>query len=854
MSHSLSLSQHDTILLVPLSGQIIPIHQVSDPVFSERMLGDGLAIDPVDNTLLAPIDAEVIQMHAAHHALTLKTDTGIEILIHVGLDTVTLRGKGFSPQVREGDRVTAGQPLLKFNADYIACHARSLMTMIVLTSPKGATISNPASDYVCAGRDRLLQISTATASIPNDIDQELRPPDAEATVIIPNAEGLHARPSARLAQQCHTIQSKVTLICNGIEARGNSVTDIVKLNTRLGSTVTIKAWGDDALTDMTSIITAIESGLGEEIATSIRAAPVVDEMEPPLLGSATNDSRRLEGIRAAPGLSNGHLVHIRRQPQKLEEWSSDATTEQNSLNSAITAVCAILRQLVTQLAEAGEQEQSDIFNAHVQLLQDPALTETAHHLIHGGRSAAWAWNDAITQQVKELQALDNPILAGRAADIDDVGQRVLAELTGISQKMERWPDHAIPVYSNMTPSDLLSLDLTRIVGVCSLEGGASSHAAIIARSLGIPYLAGLGLDSRINDQPDGATVILNADSSHILLSPSNLEISLCNTQKKATDRAYQVALKTANETAITRDGAQIEVAANVGSLKEAQKAVELGAEGIGLLRTEFLYLNRSTEPSEDEQTQIYSDILDAMGKERPVIIRTLDVGGDKPLPYLSIPVEENPFLGERGIRVSINRPTLLRRQIRALLRSTHLGNLRIMLPMIASLEEFCAVKKLVDEECDQFKTSVELGIMIEVPSAALMARELARKVDFFSIGTNDLTQYTLAMDRGHPRLASRIDSLHPAVLRLIAMTVEGAMAENRRTGVCGGIASDVTAIPLLLGLGVNELSVSVPSIPLVKARIRELHLADCRTLAKQALTMEDTPQVRALLAHWNDKE
>ncbi|MCK5892908.1 MAG: phosphoenolpyruvate--protein phosphotransferase [Endozoicomonadaceae bacterium] len=851
MNHS--PSQHGTSLLVPLSGQVIPINQVSDPVFSERMLGDGLAIDPVDNTLLAPIDGEVIQMHAAHHALTLKTDTGIEILIHVGLDTVTLRGKGFSPKVREGDRVTAGQPLLQFDADYLACNARSLMTMIVLTSPKGITISNPASDYVCAGRDRLLQINTETASIPDDIDhQEVRPPDAKATVIIPNAEGLHARPSARLAQQCHTIQSKVTLSCNCVEARGNSVTDIVKLNTRLGSTVTIKVWGEDAQTDITSIITAIESGLGEEIATSTRTAPVADEIEPPLLGSAKNDPRQLQGIRAAPGLSNGHLVHIRRQHQELEEWGSDATTEQSSLNSAVTTVCATLHQLVIQLAEAGEQEQSDIFNAHMQLLQDPALTETANNLIHKGRSAAWAWNHAVTRQVREMQALDNPLLAARAADIDDVGMRVLAELTSISQKIEEWPDNTIPVYSNMTPSDLLSLDRTRIVGVCSLEGGASSHAAIIARSLGIPYLA--GLDSRINDQPDGATVILNADSGHILLSPSKLEISQCNMQKQAADRAYQAALKTTCETAITRDGAQIEVAANVGSLEEAQKAVKLGAEGIGLLRTEFLYLNRITEPNEDEQTQIYSDILSAMGKEHSVIIRTLDVGGDKPLPYLSIPAEENPFLGERGIRVSINRPTLLRRQIRALLRSNHAGNLRIMLPMIACLEEFRAVKKLVNEECDQFKTSVELGIMIEVPSAALMARELAREADFFSIGTNDLTQYTLAMDRGHPRLASRIDSLHPAVLRLIAMTVEGAIAENRWTGVCGGISSDVTAIPLLLGLGINELSVSVPSIPLVKARIRELHMTDCRTLAKQALTMEDTSQVRALLAHWNDKE
>ncbi|MDP0589737.1 MAG: phosphoenolpyruvate--protein phosphotransferase [Candidatus Endonucleobacter bathymodioli] len=851
MNRSLPPVQHDTLLLAPISGPIIPIHEVPDPVFAGRMLGDGIAIDPVDNIVLAPIDAEVIQLHGAHHALTLKTDTGIEILIHVGLDTVALRGEGFSPQVSEGDRVTVGQPLLQFDADYLACHARSLITVIVLISPENVIISNLASGHVCAGNDCLFEISTAQGSTSHDTVQKLRAPDAESTVIILNKEGFHARPSAMLAKQCRDIPSKVILSYNGIDARGDSVTEIMKLNTRFGSTVTIKAWGDDAQTAVTAVITAIESGLGEEIGTSTKEMPPADEMESPLLDNADSDPRYLQGIIAAPGLSVGHITHIRRRHIEFKEWVSDATAEQNSLNSAITDVCTELHQLVSQLVKADEQQQSDIFNAHLQLLKDPALTETASRLINEGHSSAWSWNNSVNQQVKELQALDNPLLADRAADIDDVGQRVLAELTGFSQGTENWPENAIPVYLTITPSDILSLDRTRIVGVCSLEGGASSHVAIIARSLCIPFLA--GMDSRINDQPNGATVILNADSGHILLSPSDVEIRQCNTQKAVIESAYQAALKTAGENAITRDGVTVEVAANVGSLEEAQEAVKLGATGIGLLRTEFLYLNRSIEPSEDEQTEIYSNILGIMGKERPVIIRTLDVGGDKPLLYLPIPAEANPFLGERGIRVGINRPSLLRRQVRALLRSANAGKLRIMLPMIASLEEFSVVKQLINEECDQFKTTAELGIMIEVPSAALMARELAREADFFSIGTNDLTQYTLAMDRGHPRLARRVDSLHPAVLRLIAMTVEGAAAENRWTGICGGIASDVTAVPLLLGLGVDELSVSVPSIPLVKARIRELSLADCHALAKQALTMNDAPQVRALLAQWNEE-
>ena len=853
MNHSSPFTQHDTLLLAPLSGPVIPVSQVPDPVFSERMLGDGIAIDPTDSILLAPLDAEIAQLHAAHHALTLRTDSGVEILIHIGLDTAALHGEGFSPRVSEGDRVKAGQTLLEFDADYLACHARSLITIIVQTGPESLPISYRASGYVKAGDDPLLAFkASSSTSAPDAPIQTRGDPDAEACVRIANPAGLHARPSAVLAQLCRQNNVTVKLTCHNAEARGDSVTELMKLNTRSGDDVTIKVWGNNAQGAINSIVTAIESGLGEEVTPVSSRTSAVEKTETPLLACKQNDARTLSGVRAAPGISTGQLVHIRRQHPKLQERTSDTATEQHQLQDAIAATHDALQQLITRLETAGEQEQSMIFSAHTQLLEDPALIETANQLITQGYTAAWAWNDTVSQQVHALQSLDNPLLAGRAADIYDVGQRVLAALTGISSGTGNWPDHAIPVYQNITPSDLFNLDRNHVAGICSLEGGASSHAAIIARSMGIPYLA--GVDSRIDEQPDGTTVIMNANAGHLLLSPTDDEISRCQRQKDEAERTFQAALQTATRPAVTRDGMRIEVAANVGGLEGAQKAVKLGAEGIGLLRTEFLYLYRTTEPDEDEQTQIYSSIISTMGTERPVIIRTLDVGGDKPLPYLSLPEEENPFLGERGIRVGINRPSMLRRQIRALLRSAKVGNLRILLPMIASLEEFRAVRKLVEEECQSLDSTVELGIMVEVPSAALMARELAREADFFSIGTNDLTQYTLAMDRGHPKLASRIDSLHPAVLRLIAMTVEGARAENRRTAICGGIASDITAIPLLLGLGVNELSVSVPSLPLVKARIRELNLADCHTLAQQALTMEDAAPVRALLAQWKTGE
>ena len=846
-------------LLSPLSGLIVPITDVPDPVFAERMMGDGIAIDPTGSTLLAPVDATVIQFFKTSHAMTLKTDDGIELLIHVGLETVVLNGEGFKPLVAEGDKVKAGQPLLEFDMDYLARHARSLMTPIILTSPDIA-LSSFAAGMVEAGKSQLMviggspEVNTAAGGTVIDCSGQ---PDAQAEVMIPNPAGLHARPSAVLVKECKGFDAEVRLECHLTEGRADSVTEIMKLNTRQGDQLTIRAWGPEAPAVVNALVAAIEAGLGEDVsgfdaATFASTTDLVQlPEEAPLLNFASADPNRLNGVKAAAGMVVGKIVHTGDIEFVYEEQGVSTAVENQHLDNSMIAVRKALSELVSNLQTVDKQEQADIFAAHLELLDDPAITAAAKDFITEGCSAAFAWDKAIANEVAALRSLNNPVLAGRAVDIQDVGNRVLADLCGLMVSADNWPNNAIPVYKDVTPSDLLSLDLDKVVGLCSLEGGASSHAAIIARSLGLPYLA--GVDVRIRELKNDAQVILNADSGFVQINPTLADVEHCLTFKEKSEAEYSVALACANEPAITRDGVTIEVAANIGSLADAQKAVELGADGVGLLRTEFLYLERVTAPTEDEQTRIYSDILGAMGPERPVIIRTLDVGGDKPLPYLPLPEEENPFLGERGIRVGINRPDILRTQVRALLRSAGKGNLKVMLPMIGALDEFRVVKKLVDEEAEKLGANVELGIMIEVPSAALMAPELAKEVAFFSIGTNDLTQYTMAMDRGHPRMASRIDGLHPAVLRMIAMTCNGAATADRWVGVCGGLASDLEAIPLLLGLGVQELSVSVPTLPLVKAKVRELNLDNCRRLAQEALTMEDGAQVRELLKKWESE-
>jgi phosphocarrier protein FPr len=342
-------------------------------------------------------------------------------------------------------------------------------------------------------------------------------------------------------------------------------------------------------------------------------------------------------------------------------------------------------------------------------------------------------------------------------------------------------------------------------------------------------------------------VVLDGARGELRLNPSAEEMSrLRELQQKLADKK-KTDLENAPLPATTTDGHGIEVVANIGGLADARSALALGGEGVGLLRTEFLFLDRETAPTEEEQVEVYSRIARTLDG-RPLVIRTLDVGGDKPLPYLQIPREENPMLGERGVRIGLNRPEVLRTQLRAILRASGAGRLLVMFPMIATLTEWRMARAMFDDERERLGLeAIPVGIMIEIPAAAIMAEQFAREADFFSVGTNDLTQYTMAMDRGHPKLASQVDGLNPAVLQLIALTVKGAGQHGRWVGVCGGTASDPQAVPILIGLGVSELSVSVPSIPAIKAQVRGLSLAGCQELARRALALDTAAEVRALV-------
>ena len=834
-------------LMAPLDGVLLPLEQVPDPVFAGRMVGDGVSIDPLGEVLLAPCAGIVAQVHSAGHAATLTTPEGIEVMLHIGLDTVMLKGKGFTPKVRVGQSVAAGDPLIAFDADFVATHAKSLLTQVIVTNPDRLAGMTAATGAVKAGRDAILTLELGTG----EADAAAGPGGDRVVsdaIVIPNVAGLHARPAAVLANLAKRYESRVTLRRGEDEANAKSVVSIMRLNLEHGSKVVLVAEGPDAADALNALAPQVAAGLGDE-GTAPAPAPATTEIRPvaaPVPRPRSDDPYLILGVSASPGLAVGQVYQLRRDEIEVAETAGEPHVERRRLDDAMDVAKVQLEALQAELHAQADPAKAAIFAAHQELLDDPDLVDVAASAIAKGKSADYAWQQAYSAQALQLAALPNELLAARAADLRDVGRRVLGILTGEPVEQPELPVGTILIAEDLTPSDTASLDRTRVVGFATVGGGATSHVAILARALDLPAVA--GIEPRALDVAPGTTVVIDGAKGQLRLNPDAAEEGRIREAKTRAEARRKADIAAARHPAVTKDGHRVEVVANIGGVADAEEAIRLGAEGVGLLRSEFLFLERATAPSEDEQTQIYQAVSAALG-QAPLIIRTLDVGGDKPLPYLPLPREENPFLGVRGVRLAIDRPEILRTQIRAILRVTGNRRLGMMFPMVSALDEYRGLKAVVAEETANIgrKEPVQIGIMVEVPSAAIMAAQFAREVDFFSIGTNDLTQYTLAMDRGHPKLAPRADAMNPAVLKLIAETVEGAHAAGKWVGVCGGIASDLQAAPILIGLGVDEFSVSVPAIPGIKAAIRQYALPDCQELARRALTSDSAAEVRALV-------
>jgi phosphoenolpyruvate-protein phosphotransferase len=846
MSSRAEAEPHLTLIKAPLSGPLVSLVDVPDPVFAQKIVGDGISIDPITQHLLAPCDGTVVQLHRSGHAITITTDAGIEVLVHIGLDTVALKGQGFTPRVRSGDKVRTGDTLIEFDADFVSTHAKSLLTQVIVTARDGVVRLEPGHGSVRAGEDVILRVHVDRAGSGAPARGRLV---VSKPVRVPNPTGLHARPAAVLATLARPFNADVRLRLRGRDANAKSVVAVMSLEVGHGDEVEVAAEGPDADTAVQAIANALAGGLGEPGADAVspgaaaRTHAIEAGRDPRPAPSANPNA--LVGVPASGGLVIGRVVQFRRSEISVAERAASPGDERAGLASALADAKGQLEEMRLRLRGEADYAKAAIFAAQEEILADPELRDATERGIAAGQSAAFAWRAAVDVHAALLAGLKNELLAARAQDVRDVGRRVLKGLVGDDETRD-FPVDTILVAEELTPSDVAGFDRTRVLGFCTTQGGASSHAAILARSFDLPAIA--GIDTGALDVPGGALVILDGTRGVLTVSPTSEVVAQIRQRTAARAERQRLDGGQAHVPALTLDGRRIEVAANAGDVAEAIRAAAAGADGIGLLRTELLFMDRVSAPSEEAQLSIYRAIIQALGAPRPIIIRTLDVGGDKPLAYLPLPREDNPFLGLRGLRVGLDRPELLRTQLRAILRASDSGAVRVMFPMVATLPELREARAMLDQAARELGVApIPVGVMVEVPSAALLASAFAQEVDFFSIGSNDLTQYTLAMDRGHPKLAARVDALDPAVLRLIDLTVRGAHDHRKWVGVCGGMAGDAQAVPILIGLGVDELSVSVPAVAAVKAQVRGLSFEACRELAARALEADTAADVRAML-------
>ncbi|MEQ6289825.1 phosphoenolpyruvate--protein phosphotransferase [Vogesella sp. GCM10023246] len=826
-------------LRAPLSGVVLPLSQVPDPVFAGGMMGQGLAIEPLSSTLLAPCDGEISQLSSTGHAVALRAANGAEVLLHIGIDTVKLGGQGFAPRVRLGDRVRCGQPLVDIDIDSVAQRALSLITVVVVTNSDDMQLSSLASgaagEMVQAGSSTLLDIRASGAQAGNSVAASGNSLGGQA--VVAHESGLHARPAALLQHTARRFASHIDIGFGGKLASARSMVAIMGLGVGEGDTVSVHASGADAEAALAAMLAAVET----RSEAGHAAAPL------PASTLAARSDGKLGGVCAAPGLAVGTLVLLAEQDRTVPEHGTGVATELTALHGALAQVRGDIEADIALAGQRGARAESEIFGAHLALLDDPELSLAAERLIVDGSSAAHGYRSAIRAQSDVLLGLGNALLAERVGDLKDLERRVLDVLLGSAQGAPQLPAQAMVVADDLTPSQLTRLPRAQVAGLVLARGGASNHVAILARALGIPALVACGPAAL--QLPAGAEAVLDAGEGWLDAQPDAASLALAR-QQIAAHEARRLALREQSAgRALTRDGVHIEVAANVVNAAESRDAVLNGADGVGLLRTEFLFTERTDAPSSEEQRAACQAVLDAL-EGRPAIIRTLDAGGDKDVPYLPLPAEDNPALGLRGIRTSLAMPQVLDAQLSALLQLKPLSQLRILLPMVTDVADLLQVRQRIDELAAQLGLAErpQLGVMIEVPSAALLAAQLAEHADFLSIGTNDLTQYTLAMDRCHPALAARQDALHPAVLRLIALTVHGARQHGRWVGVCGALASDPLATPALVGLGVTELSVSPALVPEIKHRVRQLDAAACQELALTLQQQRSAAEVRAMLA------
>ena len=674
---------------------------------------------------------------------------------------------------------------------------------------------------------------------PGDPDQVLR-------LVVDTPAGLHARPAARFVETCAPFAVSVEIVnltTGAGPASGSSLIGLATLGVQRGHEIEVVVRGVDAVELVAALRALAERRFDESDASS--TDPV--GMALPLLAAPVGDGA-LRGLPASPGQAAGPARRLRRvQRSGGPRVQGTPVEERQALHGGLTATREEIRATYEMLAAQAGPEHAAILGAQLLLLDDDALIRPASAAIAAGVLAEQAWDDAVAAAVAAYESLPEAYQRARASDVREVGRQVRGRIAG-SAGPPVLRGEGILVANDLGPFETAALDIAAVRGIATAVGGPTSHSAILARALGVPAVVGLG--NRVLTIPEETELLLDGDAGTVIIDPSPAQIAAHRERGQASAAIARSAHATREEPATTLDGVRVVVSANISMPEDSQRAVAEGADGIGLLRTELLLAGRATAPSAGEHEAVYRAALEPMGA-RPATLRTLDAGGDKPLPWIEHPPEANPALGVRGVRLALADPTLAVAQLQAVLRIAAERPLRLMFPMVATLGEWRAVCAQLDSAVAALgwaarPADLQVGVMIEVPAAALCADVLAAEADFLSIGTNDLAQYTLAADRGSAAVGHLADPVHPAVLRLIAEVCAAGRRHECPVSVCGEAASDPVAIALLLGLGVRELSVAPPLVAVTKAAVRMVDLRRAVERSTRALDCSDAGAVREL--------
>lgn len=810
VSHSAQLAAGVVELMRGMAGSEAPIAAAGGLDLPDRPLGTDLNL----------IHRAIEQVYS---------DAGVVILVDLGsaILSTEMALEMFPPAQRE--RMLIAPAALVEGGIAAAVQARL-----------GSDVNTVARAARAALDAKLAQLGIAPNTPPHETFSVTTDTSARCVqLVVKNRLGLHARPAARFVQTAARFPADVR-VQNLTAPRGpvnaKSINAVATLGVLQNHRIEITASGEQAAAALAALRQLADENFGDVEETTIDNGRQTTEIRAGI-ETAVNE---IVGRAAAPGIALGAARLYRPPtPQIPSHAIDDSETEWARLCDALRETEEELQARRNAVALRGNMDEAGIFDAQVLMLRDETLQAPARRAIFEHKqNAARALSDSAEQIASAYDALSDAYQRARADDVRAAARLVLLHLLGAAHApvFER----GILIAPDLTPAEIAALDPQTIQAICTAYGGPTGHSAILAKSLGIPAIVGLG--ETILRVDEGATLIADGNSGRVLVNPDAVQVQEYTARMEAAHAAAENARRLRNAPAVTRDGHRLEIAANIGSMQDARRAVEMGAEAVGLFRTEFLFLDRRDAPGEEEQYETYRAVARAL-EGRALLVRTLDIGGDKPLPYVDLPQEANPFLGMRGLRLCLAQPELFKTQLRALLRvGAEFPNLRVMFPMVATLREFhdaMALMELARKDLSarglQYASRLETGIMVEAPSAALRAAQFARGVDFFSIGTNDLTQYTLAAERGNPHVAALLEQIHPSVLQLIALVVQAAHAHKKWVGVCGEMSGDPNAIPLLVGLGVDELSMSPPLIPHAKQIVRDLDFRDAQAQAQRAM-------------------